>query len=388
MPKRLVSLWALLLAAPTSITAASIRPERLFSRADTCAVGFTQCSGAGLPANFCCQKDSICNVLAGGTTVLCCPSGEDCFKLAPITCDITQQNASLHSDSPVKTTALRGTLKTCGDGCCPFGYSCTVSGKCQRDENQSVAPIESGIPVSTSAPAATSTAAPGSSPTGTTSSVESPDPESEKKGPNPETIAGGVIGGVIAVVLIVAGCVLFRRRKQKAASVIHHKNRSTSSFGNIISNPVTISSPKLASEGRTDFIRKSPLSTATTARDSGRFASPGFPQRPGTGSSERTLHNANLPQTPASVHSRNSVAVAPIRAMRAAPVTPRAQRQPSVEIDVWADPSTVGRSRRDSDSRKTTFTEMLEAADLGELGRGGRYVPPTPPAYNTPPSRQ
>jgi len=75
------------------------------------------------------------------------------------------------------------------------------------------------------------------------------------------------------------------------------------------------------------------------------------------------------------------------------PVTPRLQREPSSEsINIFADPSTAGsgsvqmqmreratngdRDRdRDRESKYTTFTDMMERAELGGVGRGEPYVP-------------
>jgi hypothetical protein len=70
-------------------------------------------------------------------------------------------------------------------------------------------------------------------------------------------------------------------------------------------------------------------------------------------------------------------------------MTPRLQREPSSEsINIFADPSTAGsgsvqmqmRERatngdRDRESKYTTFTDMMERAELGGVGRGEPYVP-------------
>ena len=53
-----------------------------------------------------------------------------------VSCDISKLNAILHSDNTLKTTALTVKLGGCGDGCCPFGYSCTANTLCEMNINQ------------------------------------------------------------------------------------------------------------------------------------------------------------------------------------------------------------------------------------------------------------
>ncbi|KAF8422960.1 hypothetical protein EV426DRAFT_508503, partial [Tirmania nivea] len=86
----------------------------------------TSCTTSGnircpLPANrFCCPKTAECIPLNNATSVICCPSGEDCSFIQPITCS--------------------SSLSTCGsnDQCCPTGYDCDIaSGGCKlQDRNK------------------------------------------------------------------------------------------------------------------------------------------------------------------------------------------------------------------------------------------------------------
>ncbi|KAL4973184.1 hypothetical protein BDW66DRAFT_142722 [Aspergillus desertorum] len=105
-------------------------------RAETCSGSSQKCSGAGMPDNFCCSSSSTCIALDGGSSVICCPEGQDCSYIQPITCDLTKQNASLHPDNVIKTTRLDGNLPTCGNACCPFGYTCQGS-FCAMDDTAS-----------------------------------------------------------------------------------------------------------------------------------------------------------------------------------------------------------------------------------------------------------
>lgn len=220
---------------------------------------------------------------------------------------------------------------------------------------------------------------------------------------------------------------------------MHRHNTSTSSFGNIISDPIVHDNSTL----RTDFILKTPTSqTGPRSAQSSptRFAGVGAartngpapprsqPQqqagrlstmfRRGSTSTEghSPTHGAGggypLPTTPERSRTVGGVAgsVAPIRGMRGSPssgnhagaaggytigrapqpVTPRLQREPSSEsINVFADPSTVGRGGNGDDGRRltqaTTFTDLMEEADLGNVMRGQGYVPPS--AQNTPARR-
>ncbi|CAK7215851.1 hypothetical protein SCUCBS95973_002622 [Sporothrix curviconia] len=428
----------------------------LFERAtasSSCFSGFNVCTGfVGLPGDFCCPTGSVCNVLAGNTTLLCCPDGESCSTINPITCDLSQQDASIHPQAPIKTTALNGVLTKCGSLCCPFGYNCNGNGLCILEDNQNAAPLQN-VPTTTAStamttstastttstsaaaettsPAATATTAahttavqssaggavtvavpttqttsagtsPTSSRTGTDSNesaVASAD-DSANGGKQTASIVGGVVGGLAGLLLVGAGIWFLcgRRLRRggsgKASSMsggvgvggrlggsgmrqrepmnfmsdTNKLTRSTSSFGNIINNPLSISSPKPQGDAtafRTDFIRKLPSSrensrpstpassTVGTVGISGRYpTSVASPLSLGQSMMNRNLPSPPSPSPPPLVltrpplreHERDSISVTPIRGMRSSPPRPQHQpREPSMEeINVGADPSIIG----------------------------------------------
>ncbi|KIH95078.1 hypothetical protein SPBR_03465 [Sporothrix brasiliensis 5110] len=436
----------------------------IFDRATSgCASGFSTCPGFTLPSSFCCPANSVCNVLAGNTTLLCCPTGQNCTVINPITCDLSQQDPETHPEAPIKTSALNGVMTKCGDSCCPFGYNCNGNGLCVMQTNQNAAPLQN-VPTTTATKAGTSTAttstkssskststasaslaqaggaqmtttadssvtvavytgtdtataaAPtrtdgssGTSGTGVSeSAVASADDKSN--GASAASIAGGVVGGLAGVLLMGAavwflcgrrltrggsggggggaggrgggsrlGSGMKQRDPMNFMSDANKLNRSTSSFGNIINNPLSISSPKPQGDAtafRTDFIRKPPFSgdysrpvtpassfgggigssgdapsstVGSVGYPNGRAAQQqkGKPSPPGA-NLDRELPSPPSPSPPplALRQARDSISVPPIRGMRTLP--PRVQqpkhqpREPSTEeINVGVDPSII-----------------------------------------------
>ncbi|KAF9893595.1 hypothetical protein FE257_010907 [Aspergillus nanangensis] len=131
MAKSTVLFFVAVLAATISPNHASFLPPR---DASTCPSSYEKCSNKNLPDTFCCPTTSTCVSLDGGTSALCCPKGQSCEYIEPIECDLQQQDATLHPRNPVKTTKLNGKLPTCGDSCCPFGYSCRGDKLCKMDD--------------------------------------------------------------------------------------------------------------------------------------------------------------------------------------------------------------------------------------------------------------
>ncbi|OTB07543.1 hypothetical protein M426DRAFT_240014 [Hypoxylon sp. CI-4A] len=293
MPYLWGPLWALqfgaLLAA--SASASFIRPNEIFQRADdTCAQDFSPCSISGLPDNFCCDANSKCQVLAGNTTVLCCPKDKTCSLITTITCDLSLQNADENPTAEIKTTALNGVLPTCGTECCPFGYSCkqdpTAGSVCIKDADQSKKPATESTPSSTTtAPTSTKPAPTSTSKASTTvavSAVGTDGPSKATETPAASTSAaaattantvkviGGVIGGVFGVVFIIVAAAIIRyKRKQKLRNENDlQRHDSSSSFGNIISAPVPHANYP---SQRLDFLAKQ---SQTTSPRSPTFSSP------------------------------------------------------------------------------------------------------------------
>ncbi|KAI0161220.1 hypothetical protein GGR57DRAFT_498737 [Xylariaceae sp. FL1272] len=130
-----------------------------------CLSGYNVCPETGLPSTFCCESDSICVVLAGNTTVVCCPTGSTCAEIEPIVCNITLQDPTTFPEAAIKTTALNSTLPVCGDACCPFGYNCDAdAGNCVKNTDQSEKPAAGSSGSTSSIISSSSTS------TGTTSS--------------------------------------------------------------------------------------------------------------------------------------------------------------------------------------------------------------------------
>ncbi|KAK2020238.1 hypothetical protein LZ32DRAFT_14265 [Colletotrichum eremochloae] len=407
-----------------SAHAASI--PSVFARQDTCAAeGFSAC-GNGLPGNFCCRTGTKCITLAGNTTVLCCPEGSTCDRISPITCNIDLQDPASHPDAQIKTTALTGKLATCGvDKCCPFGYSCNKNQQCVMDSDQTKEPevvptTSTPGPVSTGAvPTVIPTVVPTVIPTtiaasATPDNANNNDDDDDDNNANDSTFPTAIVIGVLCGVLVgvglgVALLLFLARRRRRNTPLQNEKKRSgaprpstsTSSFGNIISDPIPISDSTV----RTDFILKTP----STVKSRGSTTSP---TRYGAGSAG---HHARLsstattlahqpigiarsdsaPRTPPNKTPERGIPVPPIRGMRPdsgsrryhpssvpSPLSPPKPgyipREPSSEsINVFADPRTVG-GERPGVKRMTTFTDMMEEAELGEVRRGKPYVPQTP----------
>src|SRR6266536_907736 len=203
-------------------SSAAARSNQLFQRA-TCptVANFNLCTQAGLPSNFCCPSTSTCIPLAANTTVLCCPSGNDCSAIQPIICDITAQNATAHPNNTIKTTALLSDLPVCGNGCCPFGYDCSSANNCVMKADQSFAPSSrsSSSPApstqisSLSTPSSTGAATPQFA-TPSTSSSPSPNTAvtpltaNSNKFPATAVLAGVFPGLLLGILLTVASICL------------------------------------------------------------------------------------------------------------------------------------------------------------------------------------
>ncbi|KAI1845278.1 hypothetical protein JX265_005433 [Neoarthrinium moseri] len=258
------------------------RASELFERDGTCAANWSKCSQSGLPDNFCCAAKNKCIPLAGDTTILCCPEGSDCNIIEPIVCNVQLQNATTNPEAVIKTTALNSQLPTCGNSCCPFGYSCEDSddGKiCVQDVDQSQKPAESGSGSSatsthTSSSPATSTGAPAASAThsndGSITSPEAPagdvNEPAPENGANVSAIAGGVAGGIVGLAIvgvIIYGCVA-RRKKNQAES----KRRRESDRSLVSEDALKISAPMPNQQynnlGRSDFIARTNASAQST----------------------------------------------------------------------------------------------------------------------------
>ncbi|OBT77802.1 hypothetical protein VF21_03197 [Pseudogymnoascus sp. 05NY08] len=351
-----------------------------------CPANFDFCAGSGFPSNFCCPSGSSCITLASNTTLLCCPAGGDCTAINPILCGTPYQNATLNPESTVKTTDLSGTqLPSCGDKCCPFGFTCSGTGKtaiCVQNLDQKLlpppsSPSSSTSPSSTSSPPTDSTSAAGETSTTISPLNITPTalPATCPRFPTP-AILTGLLPGILAGILIslTTFCLLGARRRRADARA------------------PKISSPTYqGSDFRTDFVRRyqpsSPgTSSGTPATGISRVRSL-FRKSSSAAAGARQTRGLGmgLPSSP----SPRRVPPMPDRDLRAyqqeAPAGGQLRREPSSEsINIFADPSTarsggLGVEER-RQSAQTTFTDMMERADLRGVGRGEPYVLPVMPA--------
>lgn len=339
LPSKASAALLILLTIPSLTTAASLHnslwsrpriatpsPADIFGRASSCGdSSYVQCS-ADLPSDFCCPSGQTCISLAGKTTAICCPEGGNCAEIETIPCDISLEDKSQHPAAVVMTSALTGTLETCGDQCCPFGYSCNGNGNCDMNKDQSAKPSTSSVASSAtvtassgsatatvgvsptsgtdSSPSATGTSSSSSSAsaasaaadsTSTSSSGDSSPEASSSSGDSSAkagVVAGGVIGGLAGAVLL-GFLILFlvkrdRRRKELEKNRGEGGDESSprSSFGNIIGSPVTKGGPPgSGTSSGTTTMRGYPISKPILAEDMvrsdfGRMKSPQTPLEP------------------------------------------------------------------------------------------------------------
>ncbi|KXJ95473.1 hypothetical protein Micbo1qcDRAFT_26632 [Microdochium bolleyi] len=380
-------------------TAATIDPRLLFAKDVVCGdTNMQACAGSGLPDGFCCGKSDSCLVLAGRTTVLCCPKGRTCTTINPIVCDLQLQDASQNPAAAVKTTVLNGKLEACGGGCCPYGYSCD-NGACKQNADQSQPPAGASPVLSSSKanePTATATTRPsapsttlqitasvsGTVPTGAVTATPQPadDTTPENSGGTP---VGAIIGGVVAAILAIAAAiwliVFLRRRKNKKAEL--ERKDTSSSFGNIVvSAPLPIKGyPTM----RQDFLAKT---STHGSMSSSTLASPRagsmFPDRPSPKFSQP--YSRRMSDEHSQSDARSHHLSAEIRALRnltrdpftSPPRTPenkgRENSGGSASIDIYVEePSTIGSSRGKTTKLTTTGPATdLEPPRAGFLGAG------------------
>ncbi|KAK0673240.1 hypothetical protein QBC41DRAFT_395536 [Cercophora samala] len=424
MARRRTTLRATALAMLLA-TASAIPTHEIFARQeDTCgAPNFSECGNANVPSSFCCPAGDRCLVLAGNTTVVCCPNGSTCQKLRPIDCNIELQDADKAPDSVIKTTALGGSLPKCGSECCPYGYSC-VNGECVMNTNQNAAPSQSSTP--SSRPSTTPTSKPSTTASPSTTLTATAVPQST--GPPIAGIAGGAAAG--AVVLLIAGILAFIFiRKRKAGQTASSSksplklSRSTSSFGNIISAPILhddkpalrtdfgarLPTPQMLNNNAND-VRNSVLSydnnqiVASPPQQQRQGKNPrmssvayggligdyspqqGSQQQGGYGGQDGQRKYVDMPDMPFSDDGNPGYLGGGLGGGGLAPRTPEQREVSGVSINIFADPRNItpdqtpqqrGRGG-DDDGRRytdmTTFTEMLDRADLGGVVRGDGYV--------------
>ncbi|KAF1815164.1 hypothetical protein P152DRAFT_447414 [Eremomyces bilateralis CBS 781.70] len=282
--------------------------------------------GNRLPTGFCCSENASCLILNNTITesVLCCPKGSSCEFVETITCDPTEQDATIFPESPLHMANLTNALPSCGNKCCPLGYECTL-GACAMKEETKSAPSSS-----VTAPSPTSSSAVSESSSSTTTLVPV---ASSGSSFNPSSFAAGLIPGLVLGAALCFGIIWYIRRRKRRESV-------DSIFGPVrreISDP--IHQPSMST--RTDFLqaqqRESNRSSETKSSD-GAY-SPNT--RPGeTTPTPRPRYQANTSDP--FIQSRTSFPR--VRALFA-PKTPTVNRPVDPEVEK---PSRPGLDRRKS----------------------------------------
>ncbi|KAL6908539.1 hypothetical protein GGI43DRAFT_146792 [Trichoderma evansii] len=422
----------LLVSALASFVSAS-PTNSIFLRDSQCSAGSQSCP-TSLPNNFCCSQGTTCIPLAGDTTALCCPTGQTCEKIQPIACDISLQDPSKNSQSPIKTSIFDVSLEKCGTNvCCPFGYSCVGGNQCQKNADQSKSP-ESASSLSTGSPASTSPTSPASATSAPASATSPPAsslviapvntaaatlpaeetslpsttslPDSSStdtaspapKASNPKTISivAGIIGGcaVLAAVGIIAFLFIRRRNRHKESDYPEKANIKHLGpgpglgihGGSVISDPIL-----QPNSYRADFIRKTPSIRSFVSqrpprisyhdRNSQRLSIPNpFDSPNPSDHSASNFHSSVCSEDDLNARTgtvESGSRLAPIRAMKASSTRVYPQnvpREPSgggESINVFADPVMMNDRRQ---TQGTTFTDLMIEADLDDVRRGHPYL--------------
>ncbi|PWY78497.1 hypothetical protein BO94DRAFT_537686 [Aspergillus sclerotioniger CBS 115572] len=304
-----------------ALIASTVSPTQAFGllprSSDSCPSNYNKCADSKLPASFCCSSSSTCISLDDSSSAICCPDGESCQYIEPITCNVQLQNATAHPKNSVKTTRLDDSLPTCGSACCPFGYTCTGDSLCvMNTSSASTAAASQSTTMSTSTVGSTSTGSvmftasasttdasdptivpvstgsksisDSSSSSNSTSSAALASKSTCSSYPTTAILAGFFPGAIFGAVLAFL-CLFFYRRYQNkhqppSAKVAQLTRRSSKGTLIGISSPI----PSDDSSYRTDFLLRRNRSTKRYSEGArSRF------QR--TGTRVRSLFNPNSP---------------------------------------------------------------------------------------------
>lgn len=358
----------------------------LLHRASTCGgiQGLQQCGG-DFPSEFCCDQSTTCTrVNSTVASVICCPRGSNCSAIQPVTCDITQYNATLHPENQIHISDTKNIkLATCGSLCCPLGYECS-NGMCFASKNVQ-SPTSTPTPSATNPSSASQTSACSAAPVVQTSS-----------GFDGKSFAAGFFPGILIGALGVLGLMWIIKRRRES-----DKNRYSGDFGHVartISDPIY--DPMHAA--RTDFIRRGSQSVqsspsvqkniGTRAAGGGGGLTPkiksmwdrtpklGFsgwsglpsnpaPPPPAVRAGDRRDPYTTPGQTPKRTSSRRI-------SSGKRPVTTRSTSTETIDVlmptpSFLAPPKAPGmrENRLTQDSGNTTFTKLMERAGYGEDSR-------------------
>lgn len=370
----------------------ALQPPRLLSRdinqltrrGETCPANqpnSCQAVDSKLPGDFCCDAQHQCISLDSSSSALCCPKGLDCESIQPISCDVSLQDPVKTPNTQVYTTKLSSKLPTCGNACCPFGYTChtnQTTSSCLIDLNTS------SLASSSSSQSTIATATP------TASGIDStrPQPTTQCERFPAAAIAAGFFPGMLAGALMMLFAILFfgskrsnERPGSKGSSSIYKPYISArKNTGAIVgvSEPI----PLYTQHSRTDFLRR------TTSRARSLFSGREAASRPGTSYDfNSTGGNWKMPTPPA----HNNIPPMPDGPID--PVTPQRQKKstprvPSTESIKVYTPS-PGPQAADTISPPSTGSGLHQrgGAPAPALSSPGGIGSPfkTPPAAMAPP---
>ncbi|KAI9676250.1 MAG: hypothetical protein M1829_003079 [Trizodia sp. TS-e1964] len=327
---------------------------------NTCTIpNFSRCPDLNLPPNFCCPSSNTCISLVNSTAAVCCPAGQTCSYIRPISCDLSAQNSSSHPDATFKSQDLSTPLPTCGDSCCPRGYSCdpnstictTVDGSATNSSSTT-----SSRPSSAASSTPTSLApslAPISSSNGTIAAPSSSC--SDDPFPAKAVVAGFFPGLLLGAFLAVGISFLISRRQKRSASP---------DFGSISAR---VSDPIYNDQGaiRTDFLRRSSPSMRPAPRPPSGVRSlfrkqpisPPIPNPPVMADALGRSHQDITTYSPISPNTTEGGRISRPQTSGSGRRLTRESEVSMESINVFAE-----ESRLRPESHKTTFTDMMETA--------------------------
>ena len=244
-------------AALTTAVSAAQAIGLVARQADVCGGDddLNQC-GSELPDNFCCPKGTECLPADRGRTVICCPSGQNCSFVKPVTCDISQQNATRFPSNLVHTTELDSDLISCGSSCCPGGYACQ-SGMCafRKDISRPISSTTSSTASPLTSSTSLSSTVPASSESSSDESAASEGSSNDDNSFPATAVIVGIISGIAFCALLAALIIFLRRRRRRLAN---KSSRSPSTITSLDPNVRNVSEPMSHPMfgQRTDFLRR------------------------------------------------------------------------------------------------------------------------------------
>ncbi|CAK1367760.1 hypothetical protein CB0940_11482 [Cercospora beticola] len=277
---RAVSARALWIPKELEQDASTWMPEdfTITKRADTCGgeSGLSQC-GSNFPSVFCCPQNTVClslNTTSSLTAALCCPAGQDCATISPVSCDRTFQNATSNPGSQLHSQPTAN-LDSCGDNCCPMGYRCSGTLCVAMTESEAAEDSSTGNTTTTSPTTTSSSVSDTASSTDSAEEASSTDDAKENAGDSDDfslkSFVAGFIPGIVLGMFLLAALLfcLWRRKHKKDGSISEKKHYSKDTLTDLGPNASSrrptvhgrsISEPTvdISLGHRTDFANRTP----------------------------------------------------------------------------------------------------------------------------------